>query len=364
MQKNQNRKTFRKAINLALLALSLIIWSCTTTEIVYIFRDDGNTSNTNDGTGGNTSNTNDGTGGNTSNTNDGTGGNTSNTNNSVERIVLYENLVPLIYTGIDATGEPNRNLLLSGFVKHPADGRLLDFVVDSNPYGITVDDTSDDPFQYSMLRVGDGSFTNASDVAINVSVIAKDGSGTNNLTITTDRQLIGSEILHFAGLSRRMVADGCEIKAGAAAGNSFHSTFSFNWFARFRPGPGVYNSSTTNIDLAIAGLNGRGNVGLIFRANLFNDLTNDSTIHLSSPVTASPYYSLGNYPLSSSTRAFPWYSEVTFTVPRPDHPNFANSSNPYNANVRNGVPISLFAGTVVSETTSNNFIDYQCNVAE
>ncbi len=345
--KKNLRKIFNSALNLVLLALILIIWSCSTTE-------------------------------------------TTDSTPRVDTIELYESRVPLIYTGTNADGTPNENLLLSGFVKYPADGRLLNFTVADNEYGITVDTTSDDPFQYSMLQVADSGITTniniATMVSIEVVITAKNGPGRTNLTMSsiapyeasfgpngerssgavseTSGTFGAGQGFHYAGLNRRVVPDGCEVKFSSVV-NSANSTFAFNWFARFMDGDGVYNGST-NINLALDGLNGRGGVRVIPQTSVFNSITDSS----SSVRTVLDHYTIVNSPnqLFPNIRS-PWYSGVIFTIPRPGHPDFAGTpSNPtnagYNANVRRGTPMQFLAGTTTFEQITHHAIDHQCRTIE
>ncbi len=318
--KNQNRKTHSKVFNLVLLALILIIWSCSTTE-------------------------------------------TTDSTPRVDTIDLYETQVPLLYTGVKADGTPNTNLLLSGFVKYPADGRLLNFEVADNEYGITTDTTSGDLFQYSMLRVANSMFSNSisgnDTISINVVVTAKNGSGRATLTLTTDYDLIGDG-LNFAGLNRRVVSDGCEVKAGILAEDIGGSGNSFFWSARFRPGNDAIivtnitdeggglmtTNDSGNIALANNGFDGSGVLGIAYENNIF-----------------SGRYRLENSSSPLSRNVYPWYSALTFTIPRPNDPAFASNNEPYNANVRNGIPMTFFGITSTAVSPTNNFVDYQCNAS-
>ncbi len=304
--KNQNRKTHRKVFNLALLALILIIWSCSTTE-------------------------------------------TTGSSSRVDTIELYESQVPLLYTGLKADGTPNTNLLLSGFVKYPADGRLLNFEVADNEYGITADTTSSDFFQYSMLEVTNWNVTNGADININVAITPKDNPAiSNNLTLILNHDIRRGITLSFAGLNRRVFSGGCEVKIGAVAGGG-DSAFGFNWFARFKPGDGVYNGST-NINLAFTGLDPESNIGV--------DTTSKNTINI-----FSGSYTIENSPNPLLAKQYPWYSLLTFTIPPPNDPAFADTSNPTNANIRNGIAMTFLGSNSNAQTRTDNFIDYQCNAS-
>ncbi len=341
ISKNQNRKTYRKVFNLALLALILIIWSCSTTE-------------------------------------------TTGSSSRVDTIDLYETQVPLLYTGFKADGTANTNLLLSGFVKYPADGRLLNFEVADNEYGITTDTTSSDFFQYSMLRVASNDITNASDINIDVVVTAKNGSGRAKLTLTTDISF--GDILHFAGINRRVASDGCEVKFGIIGAGATDNT-SYNWFARFKPGPGVYISTrpetmssdvpvtnngivttnevvstnfvdTPNINLALVGLDGSGNVGYAYGTTRIDD---DGNVYQTNIFTGR--YTIENSPNPLLANVYPSYSALTLTIPRPNNPSFVSTDEPLNANVRNGVPVTFFGSSVTYESPTDNFVDYQCRAS-
>ncbi len=166
--------------------------------------------------------------------------------------------------------------------------------------------------------------------------------------------------LKFFSSSRRVVSGGCEVKFGALILEP-GSTLAFNWFARFKPGDGVYNGST-NINLALVGLNGSGVAGVIPQANLFSGLMNTGSRQQVSPVTVSRYYTIVNNPVNFATiLVTPWYSELTFTIPLPNDAFFAGTDDPYKANVRNGIAMRFLASTVTTEAINPDYIDHQCN---
>ncbi len=359
-----NKNSLKKIFNLALLGLGLIIWSCSTTDT------------------------------------------TGFEAGRVDSIELYQSRVPLLYLGTNASGEPNENLLLSGFVKSPADGRLLNFEVANNDYGVSVDTTSGDLFQYSMLRVSNIDIATASGVDINVVVSAKNGSARANLILSTEsvvgtvRSGFTNDIYFFAGLNQRPApGGGCEIKYGSIATGATGSNFVFSWFARFRPGDGVYYptrttitrneqtitnamgvitgtnvitttnmTDTRDINLASVGLNGAGGVRVLLQENPFNSSGVDNSF--TSIRTVADNYTIVNSPNNLFPTIFsPWYSALIFTIPGPGDPDFAGTpSDLTNAgnytNVRRGVPMEFSASSRTREEVSPQAIDYQCNLVD
>ncbi len=166
----------------------------------------------------------------------------------------------------------------------------------------------------------------------------------------------------FAGLNRELTSEGCRVQLGVAV-DSGSSTFAFNWFARFIPGGNVLSSSTNNINLALVGLDGQGGVGVIPQSNSFNDIVgNNDTPQFVSPLRVSQYYTIVNSPVRlTPTISSPFYSSLVFTIPQPNDAAFADTgtSNPTNANVRNGVPMQFAASAVTSEVNSPA-IDHRC----
>ncbi len=328
ISKNQNRKTYRntlrKVFNLALLALVLIIWSCSTTETT-----------------------------------------SAGSPSGIDRIELYEDRVPLIYTGTNADGTPNANLLLSGFVKYPADGRLLNFTVTNNPY-MSIETNSTDLFEYSMLRVLDPDLTDStflgssSSISIGVVVTAKNGLGRTNLIITSESLAPPNPGFYFGGLNRRVVSTGCQVRSRVVVYPG-SNTAVYNWYQRFA-------DSDANIHLSGNGLfNRTRNWRSIVQANDFSGLSETANDNSTGSITRG-IYTVENTPptLVATDINYPMYSSLTFTIPRPNDPAFADTSNPTKAKVSRGIAMRFLVSTISTEeiVTKDEAIDYQCNLVD
>ncbi len=304
--KNQNRRTckntFKKIFNLALLSLGIIAWSCSTTE-------------------------------------------TTESIPRVDRIELYESRVPLIFTGTNAEGQPAANLLLSGFVKYPSDGRLLNFTVTNNPY-LSIETDSTDLFEYSMLQVQEN-VIGSTNIFVGVNLSLKDNPAvsTNLTVISLSRDMFFRNIssFNFAGLNRRLVSGGCQVKFGLIADGK-QSIFAFSFYANFQGR--TNNNNLADIYLIQAGLDGFGVPGINYESST-SILSNQSMI-INGPTEG----------VGTITPGFSWYSSFTFTFPSPTDPDYSSIDN-----VVNATPLQFLASSTTEQILTPH-IDYNCNIAD
>ena len=102
--------------------------------------------------------------------------------------------------------------------------------------------------------------------------------------------LFGSVLCQKFGKMRE-VSSGCENVTLAVEVDPQSSTFAFNWFLRV-------NGSSTNVNLALVGLNGAGSVGVILNNNSYSN-----------------QYAISNNPEDLQTPTSLWNSSLTFNFP-------------------------------------------------